>query len=76
MYRQWHYAMRSHDMADAAIFGKLCAAPKVYFGYIKSKSLPTTLTDIQEDYNLGTPLAPQAGATSVVTATIHLKPHA
>ena len=21
MYRQWHYAMRSHDMADAAMFG-------------------------------------------------------
>ena len=70
MYRQWHYAMRSNDMADAAIFGHLCAAPTVYFGYIKSKSLPMTLTDIQEDYNFGTPLAPQAGAAGVVTAMI------
>ena len=57
--------MRSHDMADAAMFGNESAEPKAYFRYGHSESLPTTLVDIQESYNLGTPRAPHAGAATV-----------
>ena len=60
MYKHWHYAMRNHDMADAAIFGNRCAAPQAYFGYVRSRSTPMTLSEIQEDYHLGTTQAPQA----------------
>ena len=62
--------MRNHDMADAAIFGNQCPAPQAYFGYVRSRSTPMTLFEIQEDYRLGTTQAPQVGAASVVTAMV------
>ena len=69
MYRQWYQAMRSHDMEAAAMFGNSFAAPKDYFGFVGSESKPTTLQDIQRNYDFGTQRAPEAGDASV-TATI------
>ena len=57
-------------MATAAIFGNQCGAPQVYFGYVRSESIPMTLSEIQEDDHLGTTQAPLAGAASGVTAMI------
>ena len=67
MYRQWHHAMRSHDMATAAMLGNAFAATMKYFGCVGSESEPTTLKNIQSTYELGKQRPPQAGGASVTT---------
>ena len=71
MYRQWHHAMRAHDMAIAALFGNASAATERYFGYVSSEVDYVSLTEIRRHYGLGMQRPPRAGDMSSVAMLRH-----
>ena len=70
LFRHWHYIMRRHDLADAAIFGHQGVAPVEHFGYTRSRQAPLTLERLQNQFQLGMWNPPQDGGVTASTPMV------